>query len=154
MQPPYMYDYYDTVLEVDAVELWKSGFLDIPNLIEEFNASIKRIGDAWQGLKLGWVGHTATEAQDFNDRWSRVMNTLYGPDGAKYEDLGPGEGVLAKIAMAVQIAASNLGRAEDDVVQMFSDVTAGLNEGGGGTDDGKRNHTEGPVTQISDPGNP
>jgi uncharacterized protein YukE len=88
--------------------------------------SVKNIVDALFHLRLGWVGKTSDEAQEFNDRWSKVMKDLFGTE----QD--PSHGVLNAMAMGVQNASQAYDGAEDVLIKMFDQFSIGSSSSAGG----------------------
>lgn len=124
MPVPESYDNAGITIKVDPDDIFKFATVAIPRLGEEVANSVGRIVQIWNDLKLGWVGDTAQEAQDFNDRWSSNIAELFGGKG------GPGVGILDQIADGISMAASNYGGAEDVVTNMFSQTALSLGQNG------------------------
>jgi hypothetical protein len=108
--------------------------------------SINRIIGIWNGLKLGWIGNTADEAQAFNDAWSAAMIKLFG------DEVNPQVGILNQIGESVMLASVNYAEAETTVVKMFDDMTLGLVESSAtgaisGPGDPSRSLDDGPITE-------
>ncbi len=108
-----------------------------PDLLRQYAKSIRdehivnysdyliKISDVWEHLKLGWVGQTQKEADDFNARWHASAVALFGQKHVKAdgsEDTSyppPGENVLGKIGAVVEAVANNFALAQDTVIGMF-----------------------------------
>jgi uncharacterized protein YukE len=128
-------------IRVDPTAMFAHATVDMPAEATVVADSINRINDIWQNLALGWVGTTADEAQDFNNRWNGAIVALFGSPAAT------GSGVLSEIAQAVGVAAINYGEAEDTIRKMF----VGLTNGGGTAGPPDRNQNDGPVTENNHP---
>ena len=128
-------------INVDQMSLWNYGKTDIPSIMEMLVASVDRIHTAWNGLKLGWAGTTADEAQDFNERWNAALAELFGSKEH------PGQSVLSKIAVAVQTAAMNYAVAEHGVLKMFDSFYSSIIEPGGTVQPPVRDENQGPITE-------
>jgi hypothetical protein len=109
---------------VDPDLIYQLATNNIPAYIGQVADSINRVVGIWNNLKVGWVGKTAQEAQDFNDRWVTSITDLFGTSA------DPGTGVLPKIAYGLSLAGMNYGEAEDVVTNMFKKLTAALQQSG------------------------
>jgi hypothetical protein len=125
MPVPEFYDNAGISIRVDPDTIFQVAAVSIPSLGEDVANSVSRVVQIWNDLKLGWVGNTAQEAQDFNDSWTTSISELFG--GGKG---GPATGILAQIADGAAMAASNYGQAEDVVTNMFNQTTSSLGQNG------------------------
>jgi len=121
---PSNYDDAGLLIRVNADRIFQSAATDIPNQAQVIANAINNIVQIWNGLKLGWVGTTASEAQQFNDQWTNAVKQLFGTDS------DPSSGALPRIADGVALAAINYGEAEDAVTKMFNSLTVGLDLSG------------------------
>jgi hypothetical protein len=118
-------DYGSSHMKVDPQALSAYANNDLPHNIHNFSACIWKIDEIWQGLKLGWVGKTQQEADDFNQRWHACSVALFGQehktsDGSPDTSYPPpGENVLGKIAAALSAVADNFAAAQGTVKKMF-----------------------------------
>jgi uncharacterized protein YukE len=87
--------------------------VNLKNYGQAVSDSLKRINDIWDGLKLGWMGKTADEAQDFINRWNAVMQELFG------SEKHPEQGVLNAIAVGVATVAANMAFTEHTLFDSF-----------------------------------
>ena len=138
---PSNYDDSGMLIRVDPDTLFGYATVDMVNEADVIANAISSIVEIWNGLKLGWVGTTAAEAQDFSNRWNHAVQLLFGTEK------DPASGVLPKIAQAVAIASINYGEAEDTVMEMFKTLTDGLNAPPGTPGPPTRGQDQGPVTE-------
>jgi hypothetical protein len=103
----------------------------------------------WKG-KLGWVGTSAAEAQDFSDRINANVKQLFGTSDAPASG-APGSGALPKIATGVDMASVNVGETEDVVKRMFDSLTPGLGTPGSKDTPPTWGITDGLVTDVTPP---
>jgi hypothetical protein len=68
---------------------------------------------------VGWVGTSASDAQDFSTQWTRAVNNLFGSTS------DPTSGALPKVTDAVAQAAMNYGVAEDTITASLKGYAAG-----------------------------
>lgn len=139
--PPYYGD-VNLVIKVDPDTMYREVAVVMPTYGTQIADSINRIVDVWNGLKLGWVGTTADEAQAFNDAWSAAITKLFGTQD------DPTSGILSHIGNAVALASINYGEAESIVTQMFRDMSNALAQAPTGSNPG-RNITGGPINENS-----
>jgi len=134
MAIPEQYDTAGAVIKVAPDNVFQSATVAIPGLGKEIADSVNRVVQIWNDLKLGWVGNTATEAHDFNDRWAADINKLFGSqaDGAQ----GGTPGILNQLANGIAMAAMNYGQAEDTVTNMFNQTADALEQSASGSGDG------------------
>ena len=150
---PSNYDDAGITISVDPNSLYQYASSEIPGHIKNFTESISRIVGVWKKLndnKVGWAGKSASEAQDFDSRWSTAVSGLFGTDS------DPSSGVLAKIAVAVAQAAENYGVAEGTIVTNLQEYIDGLNTppAGGGrpvNSPPTRGGSGGPVSEQGPP---
>jgi hypothetical protein len=122
---PEYYDSSGASIKIDPDAVYQSATVTMPALGAEISDSVSRVVQIWNDLKLGWVGNTAQEAQDFNDRWSASIGQLFGAAG------DPSTGILSKITAGVAMAGVNYGQAEDVVTNMFNQTSDALIWGSG-----------------------
>jgi hypothetical protein len=122
MAVPGSYDNAGINIRVDPDAIFPTATVAIPSLGGDISDSVNRILQIWNDLKIGWVGNTAQEAQDFNDRWAASISELFGTQG------DPSSGILTQITDGVALAASNYGQAEDVVTNMFNQATSSLSQ--------------------------
>src|SRR5690348_12134837 len=124
MAIPEAYDTAGAVIKVAPDNVYQTATVGIPSLGQEIADSVNRVVGIWNDLKLGWVGNTATEAQDFNDRWAADISKLFGSqaDGTQ----GGTPGILNQLANGIAMAAMNYGQAEDVVTNMFNQTADAL----------------------------
>lgn len=140
---PANYNNANLGINVDPNALWTYGATDLPARMKTIGDAVGRIHDIWNGLKLGWAGTTADEAQDFADRWNVAVTTLFGSKAA------PESSVLYKIAVAVQTASLNYATTEEEVSKMFLDFYRALPGGGGTNQPPTRDQNQGPITETA-----
>jgi hypothetical protein len=127
-------------IKVDPDTLWKDAMVTLPDQSKQVVGTLTSIATTWNNLKLSWYGGSAQEAADFNAKWLRVIDRLFGPDDPNAQVL-PGEAILPKIAGAGGTAASNFGQAEDAVVKTFQ----GFVDAKPGPAGSARDHKTGPI---------
>lgn len=112
---------------------------------QNINAALGDVMGCLDGLRLSWTGDSdgaAAIAQDFHERWSRAMMTLYGVPGSQGVDAllrmdAPGavnpriDGVLNALTEGVAKAAQNYANCEGAVAAMFNEFETALLRGGG-----------------------
>jgi hypothetical protein len=139
---PSNYDSGELLIDVDPDAIFRYASVDIPGTATAIAAHITYIVSTWNSLKLGWLGNTSDEVQDFNTRWSAAITKLFGTDDK------PEDGILSKVATAAVIASINYGVAEDAVQKMFTSISNGIDnpshDGSGGPG---RNQDDGPITE-------
>ena len=140
MPKPANYNDAGLVINVDPTSLWQYGKTDLPAETTTIGDSLNRINDTWKGLKLGWAGTTADEAQDFSDRWNAMITQLFGTKAS------PESSVLYRIAVAVQTASLNYATTEDEVLKMFKDFDTAMHSSGG-VQPPTRDQNQGPITE-------
>jgi uncharacterized protein YukE len=89
--------------------------------------SVSRINDTLAALKLSWQSKSSTESTSFTDRWTTVMNEVFGSEA------DPAAGTLNRFMSAVQAASGNYALCEGGVSTMFSQIATSLNGTGSGT---------------------
>lgn len=131
MAIPAQYDTAGAVIKVAPDNVYQTATVGIPSLGQEIADSVNRVVGIWNDLKLGWVGNTATEAQDFNDRWAADISQLFGSqaDGTQ----GGTPGILNQLANGIAMAAANYGQAEDTVTNMFNQTADALAQSASGS---------------------
>jgi hypothetical protein len=130
MPVPGQYDTAGATIKVAPDNVFQSATVAIPGLGKEIADSVNRVVQIWNDLKLGWVGTTATEAQDFNDRWAADISQLFGsPAEILGETAGYTPGILNQLATGIAMAATNYGQAEDVVTSMFNQTADALVQG-------------------------
>jgi hypothetical protein len=78
-------------------------------------------------LRVAWQGKAATDAEDLNHEWIRVMTELFGTKD------DPKQGVLPTLADGVGMAAANFTLAEVGIKDLFTHFTDATS-GSGGSD--------------------
>jgi hypothetical protein len=143
MAVPEFYDDPSIRINVNPDDMFQSATKGIPNLGGQIADSINRIVGTWNDLKLGWIGNTAEEAKDFNDRWAAAISELFG---TKAE---PDSGLLSQIANGIAMASLNYGGAEDVVTNMFTKMAASLADNGSSDTppDPHRGVNDAPITE-------
>jgi hypothetical protein len=140
MPVPAYYGDPHIVVKVNPDHLFFMAESVMPEYALEVADSVNRIIDVWNGLKLGWVGGTADEAQAFNDAWSAAVSKLFGTQD------DPTTGILHQIGRSVALASMNYGEAESVVTKMFRDMSNALGQSASGGDS-SRNIDDGPITE-------
>ena len=114
----------------------------------DLGTSVSNINNTWNNLKVGWVGATASEAQDFNNKWNTAITQLFGDPNQndKPTDISQVSGALPRVLYAIQSAGFNYGEAEDAVVKSFNNVSNNLNNPGPQAAP-VRNDGDGPITE-------
>lgn len=143
MPAPGNYDSGELLIDVDPDALFRYATVDIPGSATSIAAHVYAIVQTWNSLKLGWVGNTSDEVQDFNTRWSAAITKLFGTEES------PEDGILSKVAKAAGMAAINYGVSEDIVTKIFTNITDGIGNpsGNGARGDGSRDQDAGPITE-------
>ncbi|MET9108260.1 hypothetical protein [Streptomyces zhihengii] len=100
---PESVDYDAALIQIDPETLGADG-KRLYDLAREMVESVVRINDTAAALKLGWVAPSADEAHEFGERWTRVMQQMFGEEGSP--------GVLPAIAGGVLAAAVGFSRGE------------------------------------------
>jgi hypothetical protein len=126
MSVPSNYDDSGISIRVDPNSLYQYATSDITSHAKNLASSVSSIVQIWNNLKVGWVGNSASDAQEFNSLWAQAVNKLFGSDS------DPSSGALPKIADAVAQAAMNYGVAEDTNVTNLKNYADALNAAGGG----------------------
>jgi hypothetical protein len=146
MTAPGNYNDAGTVFRIDPTAMFTYATVDLLAEAKAIGAAIENIFNIWQGLKLGWVGTTATEAQDFSDRMNATLKKMFGSDD------DPTSGVLPKVATAIGKASINFGETEDVMKKMFDTLTTDLGKPGNGDSPPPRDVNDGgPVTEHTPP---
>ena len=144
MTQPSNYNDIGMSIKVDPTAMYNYANTDVRNAADALAGSISRIGGIWEGLRLGWVGTTADEAQDFSDQWNAAVTGLLGTgDGST--------GALPKIGGAVVAASINYGDAEDTNQKMFQSLSSAMSAPPGAPQPPSRGQNEGPVTENNSP---
>jgi hypothetical protein len=141
MPTPDYYDDQSIQIRVDPDTMFQLASVAMPTYGGQVADSVNRIVAIWNGLKLGWVGNTAKEAQEFNDLWTTSITQLFGTSG------DDGTGILSRLANGVALAAVNYGESEDVVTSMFNQMTTALQNAGGSDNSGPRSVNGGPITE-------
>jgi hypothetical protein len=144
MPYPANYDGSGTTISVNASDLYQWSMQVMPNYGKEIADSVNRIVKTWNDLKIGWVGNTADEAQDFNDRWAASISELFGTDAE------PAAGILSRIANGITMASVNYDAVEDVVTNMFKQTSSALfnpPDTSNTTPDSHRATNNGPITE-------
>ena len=145
MAVPQNYDDASLVVKVDPVRMFEVAKVDATMRGQAITDSIVRVQNIWKGLKLGWVGQTSDQADQFNSRWNVVMSELFGAQGGDV-------GILNQIMGCVIGASCNYGDAESTVIQMFQNISTSLSPGPSnpGPGDPTRHLNVGPITENGD----
>ncbi|WP_399936788.1 hypothetical protein ACGH52_00930 [Streptomyces sp. BBFR25] len=122
---------YDAVtIKIDPPALGTEG-TTLASLAGEIGESIMRVNNIAAGLRLGWVAPSATEAQEFGDRWTRVMTEMFGQEGGRL-------GVLPAIAGGILGAAVGFSHLENELWWAFTnfsnEMAVPTGDGGGPSD--------------------
>ncbi|MEV0276659.1 hypothetical protein AB0I22_09805 [Streptomyces sp. NPDC050610] len=120
-------DYDTSVISVSPSGLKATG-KELAALSADVVKSLNTIHTALDGLKVNWQGKAASDAEEVNQEWLRVMSELFGTK----ED--PHKGVLPALSDGVGMAAFNFSTAEDGVAEAFTKFREGLAEKTGGDD--------------------
>ncbi|MFJ3756471.1 WXG100 family type VII secretion target [Streptomyces sp. NPDC090080] len=130
-------DYDIGGIKIDPSALGEDG-KKLLALANELGDSVVRINNTVSDLKLAWVAESANEAQEFQDRWNRVMSQMFGDNGVLVAMVG---GI-----MSVAIGFSHL---EIELESAFLKFADGLSSSSSGGDPKPVDHTgpEFPITQ-------
>jgi uncharacterized protein YukE len=120
---PSNYDDAGMLIRVDPNSLYQYATGDMMAHGQVIMDAINNIVQTWNNLQVSWVSNSASEAQDFFDRWNSAVTQLFGTNA------DANSGALPKIADGVDLASINYGEAEDTVTKMFNSLTAGLDMG-------------------------
>jgi hypothetical protein len=138
----YTYDTVGTAFKVDPSLLYEDATTRVVTYAKIIRDTIGDIVTTFDSQKLGWIGKTADEVADFQNRWSTVMTMFFGnPDNGT-------PGVLDKVAGAAAFAAMNFGSAEDVLVSMWTQMCDALAGGGGGSQAVPTDVPTDPVTEV------
>ncbi|MGW3635805.1 WXG100 family type VII secretion target [Streptomyces sp. NPDC005122] len=113
-------------LHIDPQALSESA-TRLSGLAEEVGESVLRASNAVSHLKLSWVSASAQEAQEFQDRWKRVMTQMFGDGHDAY-------GVLPVMAGGLKGVAIGFSQVEVGLEKFFNGLTEALHGSGGGGD--------------------
>ncbi|MEV5151376.1 hypothetical protein AB0K81_05390 [Streptomyces werraensis] len=133
-------DYDISTIKIEPQALGTEG-TKLAELAIAIGESIVRINNIAAGLKLGWVAASAEEAQEFGDRWARVMAQMFGEKDGQI-------GVLPAIAGGISGAAVAFSHLENELWWAFTDFSNELAVPSGGNA-GPTDHLgpEFPITQ-------
>lgn len=140
---PANYNDAGMVIRVDPGAMFQGG----NRVITEANGImdiINRVVNIWNNLNIGWIGTSATEAQDYLNRWTQAIQNLFGTDA------NPGSGALPELAAAAEQAAINYAEAEKMNAMMFEGLGFSLasNDPNGPP---PRNSNDGPISENAPP---
>jgi hypothetical protein len=94
--------------------------------------SIERINRTLHSLMLnGWKGKTQQEAQDFTDRWNKVMVDLFGSKE------NPKSGVFNAVVDGIHEAAGNHAKSEVGAEMIIKQFIKNIGGSGGGPSQAK-----------------
>ncbi len=116
-------EYNDVALRISPASVYEIGN-NIQAAVGNVIDALGSITSTLNGLQLGWVGSTATEAKQFTDQWTAAMTNLFGVGPAS----GNGSasmGVLQQVIAALMTVGGNYGVAETGIVSMFNSLAAG-----------------------------
>jgi hypothetical protein len=145
MPAPTNYNDAGTVFRIDPTAMFRYATVDLKAEAEAIAGSIENMFHIWQGLKLGWSGTSADEAQDFGNSIAANLGRLFGTSA------DPESGLLPRVARAVSTAAINFGVAEHSNVRMFDSLTSGLNGPGSPNTPPSRDSHGGQVIETTPP---
>ncbi|MFF7580967.1 WXG100 family type VII secretion target [Streptomyces sp. NPDC008061] len=130
-------DYDIGVIKIDPSALGSDGE-KLVSLANEMAESVIRINNAVGSLRLGWVSESANEAQEFQDRWNRVMAQMFGENGV----------LMAMVGGIMQVAAG-FSHLEIELESAFLKFSEGLSSSSGGDSGQPKDHMgpEFPFTQ-------
>jgi hypothetical protein len=94
--------------------------------VKDVGDQLSGIIDAFNSLRISWTGGSATVADDFNNRWTQAVTTLFGTEK------DPGAGVLNLLVAGIQAAAGNFSLAEQEINGWFVQFAAGMSASGSG----------------------
>lgn len=140
--PPSNYDDPSLLIRVNAGDL----FFHASDLTAEGQAiadAVTAMDGVWNNLMVGWAGDTAQQAQDLFNRFTAVLEAMFGTDA------DPDSGAFAQLVMAVSMAAINYGEAEDSNQKMFQSLSAALNSKSSNPTPFTRSDTQGPITEYA-----
>jgi uncharacterized protein YukE len=116
--------------DVSVITVSPSGLNTIAtNLVglgQAISDSLVTINNTLSGLRVAWQGQAASDAEDLNQNWMRVMTELFGTED------DPDKGVLPALADGVAMASGNFSVTEVGVTSLFKRFT------GTASDDDKR----------------
>src|ERR1700730_14725153 len=124
MPGPTNYNNSGIMFRIDPTAMWHDSSVELLNVAKQIGDSIENIIQIWDGLRLGWMGSSADEAQDFANRFNANLSHMFGSNA------DPSSGVLPRVATAVEGAAINFGVTEDTVWRMFESLNSGLTQPG------------------------
>jgi hypothetical protein len=145
MPAPSNYDSAGLFIQVDPNTLYADATGPMKTAAQGVADSIDTIVNTWNDLKLGWMGTSASEAQDFADRWTKAVQRLFGSG----DQSDPG--AFGRLVDAVQLASVNYGEAEDANVKMFRSLLDGLTGPPGTPGPPTRGVNDPPITENAPP---
>ncbi|WP_328356090.1 hypothetical protein OG800_16055 [Streptomyces sp. NBC_00445] len=116
---------YDvSVIDVSPIGM-KATYDTLFGLAQDVSDSLGAINTQLTGLRLAWAGKAASDAEEVNKEWMRVMKQLFGTKD------DPLNGVLPTLADGVRMASGNFTKSEEGITKLFADFRIGLTSGGG-----------------------
>ncbi|MFF2852333.1 hypothetical protein ACFVT5_39375 [Streptomyces sp. NPDC058001] len=118
--------------DLSVIDVSPAGMNVTSKTLVELSLSVaERIGTiltTLNGLRVGWQGQAASDAEKVQKEWTRVMTELFGTE----ED--PSLGVLPALADGVGMAWGNFSVAEQGVTKIFTEFIINLTGTGSGGD--------------------
>lgn len=86
---------------------------NLVDLGQTVSDSLLAINNVLSGLRVAWQGKAASDADELNKEWMRVMTNLFGTEE------NPEKGVLPTLADGVGMASANFSAAEVGITELF-----------------------------------
>jgi uncharacterized protein YukE len=99
----------------------------VGGLIGDIIDQLNDIMTTLDGLQLSWVGSSASEANDFSNRWDAAMKQLFGTSN------DPSSGVYSRLLDGLAGALTNYDNAEDYVVKLMTAFQSATSSSGSTT---------------------
>jgi conjugal transfer/entry exclusion protein len=105
---------YDQVTDYSVdPKMMKTKLDNIKHEVQNVQDYLQVVQNALLSLNLAWAGESADEANDFNNRWQRTMDGVWGTKEH------PETGVLNSIIGGLSTATNNYGTVESSLYNVF-----------------------------------
>ena len=121
------YNAASTTIAVSPQEMHSCAAVSLKRVMTDISDCWRAIGQTWDSIHIGWIGDSATAADEFNARLTDIQQRLFGvpnPDGKTVKT----PGLLDKVRSGVVIASVNYNNAERSVSTMWNDFCILLNQ--------------------------
>ncbi|MEW2519464.1 WXG100 family type VII secretion target [Actinacidiphila alni] len=110
-----------TNYDVSVLKISPSGMNTVAGNLHDLGQAVSdslvTINNTLSGLRVAWQGKAASDADDLNKEWVRVMTELFGTKD------DPSKGVLPTLADGVGMVSANFSAAEDGITDLFKNFT-------------------------------